>query len=488
LVWVSLCVLLARSSVVDAAQNAAVATNLSGSVAIQSAGGAIREVSSTLILRSGDAVLTGVNSFAVVSLADIGRVVLGPGTSAVTTFTGSSLQLSLRSGLACVQAQQTSLHATSGQLGLVPGTPSTIFDLSRTADQTEIAVYQGKVAATINAVEKGTYSTGMAAVSHAGQTLAPADIATVNADFSGLGCPDQSVVAAALPQPTPAPAHASSAGGIIAALLGLGAIAAAVGHGGGGGSPANTTPTVGPTVTPSPSPSVAPSPSPTSTVATPSPSPSATPTPTPTATPTSTPTATPTPSPTPTPSTAAGLTVAPQSLSFSNPLASPQQFTARDRAAHSFSAQSNDVLVAIVAESHHDGHSARFAVTPVGPGSTSIQVSDDQGNTNSLSVSVGGLSNAATRVRSAQPSLRVQPRELMLRAGASATLSVSEDGYSGAFHVTASQPNTVEARPASASGPTATFLVVAHGAGSASIRLTDERGGEAEIFVIVSKN
>lgn len=476
--WTLLGALLVRSSIVDAAQNAAVATNISGSVAIQSTTGAIKEVTSTRILEPGDAVLTGVNSFAVVSLADVGRVVLGPGTAAVTTYSGSSLQVLLRSGLACVQAQQTSLHVASGQLDLIPAVSSTIFDLSRTADQTELAVYQGSVAATMGAAQEATYTTGTAAVSHGGQAPAPADIAAINQDFTSLGCPDESIVAAALPAPTAAPSHGGGAGGILAALLGLGAIAVAANHGGGGGSPANAAPTIGPTVTPNPSPSGVPSPTPT-------PSPSATPTPTPSPTPTPTPTVSPSPSPTTSPSD--GLSLSPQTLTFSGPLAPSQSFTARDDAARSFSAQSGNILVAVVTQSHRQGHSARFTVSPIGPGSTNIQVSDDQGNSSAVSVSVGGPSAAEVRIRPSQP-LTVQPRELMLRVGATATLNVSEDGYTGSFHLTAGQPSVVEARPSSLTGPRASFMVLARNIGTANLRLTDDRGGEINVDVLVGKN
>jgi hypothetical protein len=454
-----------------------VATNIEGSVALIDRAGNLHHVATAQIIHSGETVLTGVNSMAVVQLADVGRVLLGPATRALTNSDGSNLSMQLATGSVCVESVQPNVQIQAGPLSVSAGAPNAIFDLQRRADRTEFAVYEGTVNEATGVSKQSTaVSKGNAQVL---TTLGsqPADMRAVSADFSSLGCPDAGVVAAALPPPATGGGGGSSAGGIIGALLGIGAIVAAVSHGGNSSAsssgepipqPTTRTPTpapTGPTPPPTPTPSILPSLPPS-----PSPPPSLLPTPTPT----------PSDSPTPQPSSAS-LSVMPQSLSFSAPGAPPQNIRARDPHASQFSATSSNSAVAeVVPAGPLDDHRAQFSVIPVGDGSAAIEVSDNAGGSASVSVTVGP--NAAAR-HGLRGRLTVQPSMLTLRVGQTAPFSVTEAGYTGAFRAAASSSAVTLSLPMSA-GPSAAFTVIGRSAGAATVRIVDDFGGLQTVRVL----
>ncbi len=461
LVWIFVAIVIAQSGVFAAQTVLPVATNIAGSVAVQTANGS-EEVSSTRILRSGEAVITGVDSSAIVSLADVARVMLGSGTTLTTFSDGTTLSLQLVSGELCVQSSRPTVTVVAGSLSLLPTNPSTIYDLSYAQNRTELLVYRGSVATKVNGANPTTVKAGTAAAILNSGAPRPADVSTVNADFSALHCPDPSIVAQVLPQEanagTTSSAHGGSFAGILGILAGLGAIAAAAGHAGGGGSTATTPPTTtSGSPTPVPSPSILP-------------------------------TETPAPTPTPTPSTSGDLSLSPTDLSFSAPLSPSQNFVARDHDTRSFSANSSDLLVAVVVEKNVHSHSATFSVSPVGPGTATISVNDGADRSGSVSVSVGvGLSSAARQPQeqAAFGQLVVLPKELVLGVGNRATFIVSEAHYTGPFRVISSGPSAAEAVPALNVGPSASFTMIGRSPGIASLTIADNHGETATLQVSV---
>lgn len=456
LVWIFVAVVIAQSGVFAAQTVLPVATNIAGSVAVQTANGS-EEVSSTRILRSGEAVITGVDSSAIVSLADVARVMLGSGTTLTTFSDGTTLSLQLVSGELCVQSSRPRVTVVAGSLSLLPTDPSTIYDLSYAQNRTELLVYRGSVATKVNGASPTIVKAGTAAAILNSGAPRPADVSTVNADFNALHCPDPSIVAQVIPGEanagTTSSAHGGSFAGILGVLAGLGAIAAAAGHGGGGGSTATTPPTTSGSPTPVPSPSILP---------------------------------TETPAPTPTPSTSGNLSLSPTNLSFSAPLSPSQNFVARDHDTRSFSANSSDLLVAVVVEKDVHGHSATFLVSPVGPGTAMISVSDGADNSGTVSISVGvGLSSAARQPQAAFGQLVVLPKELVLGVGNRATFLVSEAHYTGPFRVISSGPSAAEAVPTLSVGPSASFTMIGRSPGIASLTITDNHGETATLQISV---
>src|ERR1700736_2359407 len=115
-----------------------VATNLSGSVFVQSPSGTQRDLVSTQVLHSGDVVTTGDNSLAVIMLADVGKVTLGPTTS-VTTFTkGTDLSLELGAGMLCVQTDKPGVSVNAGSMTLAAIDRSTAFNLEQNTGDTKL--------------------------------------------------------------------------------------------------------------------------------------------------------------------------------------------------------------------------------------------------------------------------------------------------------------------------------------------------------------
>ncbi len=457
LVWIFLAVVIAQSGVVAAETAFPVATNIAGSVAVQTANGSTEEVSSTRILRSGEAVITGVDSSAIVSLADVARVLLGSGTTLTTFSDGTTLSLQLVSGEVCVQSSRPKVSVVAGSLSLLPTDPSTIYDLSYAQNRTELLVYRGGVATKVNGAGPTMVKAGTAAAILNSGAPRPADVSAVNADFSALHCPDPSIVAQVIPQvastESTSSTHGGSFAGILGVLAGLGAIAAAVGHSG-GGSTATTPPTTSGSPTPVPSPSILP-------------------------------TETPAPTPTPAPTASGDLFLSPSSLSFSAPLSPSQTFVARDHGTRSFSANSSDPLVAIVVEKNVHSHSATFSVSPVAPGTAMISVNDGADHSGNVSVTVDvGLSSAAQKPQAPLGQLVVQPKELVLSVGNRATFNVSEARYAGPFRITSSG-FAADAMPSAGVGPTASFMMVGHAPGSATLTIADNHGETVTLQVSV---
>ncbi len=402
-----------------------VVSNLNGIVSVVGRDGVSRDVLSTRLIHSGDKILTGVGSLALVNLADVGGVHLGPATTAVASTTGRSLLVSLLSGSVCAEALTPGVSVTAGSLTLTPAQPGSLFSMLRSTAATTVVVYQGEITAASQdragqIPPPVTLSAGQAARFAGAGPLEPLAIAMVQPLFADLQCPSPDVVARVLPTPTPAPqAHGSGAGGIIGALLGIGALVALAGsHGGGSASSAP-----------------------------------------------------PTAPPTPVPGT---LSVSPTNLSF-NVGSAPQTFTASEaNYSGPISATSGNTAIATVSPASGNGPGPiTFTVTPVAPGSTTITVSDNHGNTQSVSVSVA-----------APGSIAVNPSSLtFLAGGAPQTFTASEPGYAGplAAHSNNTGVATV-AGGGNGPGPV-TFTVTPVGSGTTTIAVT---GGAAPATVTVT--
>jgi hypothetical protein len=475
--WLSIGLVVGQPGAIGAADNALpVVTKITGSVAIQSYGKATQDVAQTRILHFGDTVVTGLDARAAVSLADVGKITLGPGTVAKTYSNGPKLSLTLITGSLCVQSDAPSVSIGMGAMTLVPTAPSTTFNLARNANNAEIAVYSGNVMASVSGARPTALKAGSAADSIDDETPQPADIAKVQHSFSALHCPDDSVVAQAMPQADPPSGGGHGGGGFLGTLLALGAIAAAVGHGGGGSSAGSQSqPATG--FSPTPRPSLTP---------TPTPSASATPTPTPSPTFTSTPT----PSGT--------LSLSTTALSFSGTGSDPQNFTATDPSTRSFSAAPADPTVATVVEVDADGHSATFSVTPLANGTTSIAVTDGAGGSGSVSVTVAS-DHLMVRTHTSAPNGMtppgvlsraglIAPTEMNVMAGSAKTALVQEESYTGVLRAQSSNPSVAIVNPSIARGPSYAFVVTGRSQGVSLVTITDDHGNARVVRVSVSES
>jgi hypothetical protein len=417
---------------ISAEQKVMVATNASGRVMLQSTNGTRRSVVSTQVLHSGDSLTTAENSLATVQLADVGKVKLGPTTTATTYSRSGELDVHIAQGSACVQSEQPAVAIYAGGVSLSAASPSTIFDLEQNTGDTKVAVYQGSVTATTPGATPKQLPAGTAAAAAPGGTVHPISLASINVDFASLDCPAPAVAEAALAiapasQTAAASSSSGSAGGIIAVILGLGAIAAAA-HGGGGGShsgPAPVFPTPAPTGTifpkpsptltgfptgtppptgipsPTPIPSATPTGFPTGTppptgIPSPTPIPSATPTGFPTGTPPptgvpsatpipTTPVSTPTPFPTATLASASHLTVNPGSVSL-GPIGGAQTVMVSDAVGNIRVATSSPGVS--VSPSSASGPHAAFTISARAPGQSQLTFIDDAGRTVTVRVVV----------------------------------------------------------------------------------------------------
>lgn len=253
-----LCLLLVLYPTIGAAAATTavpVVTNIAGAVALRSPGGSSRDIFSSQLVHSGDLLMTGVDSLAVVNLADVGRVRLGPGTTATTASSGTNLTFAIAAGSMCAEAEHPAITIQSGALTVSAASDGTIFDLSKDASGTKLAVFQGQVTTQLNGKAATTLKTGQAVATTHDGTPAPVPLESIATTFAVLHCPDDSIVAQAMapPGPTPAPSSGGSGGGgILGILLGIAGLAALAGHGGGGGGGGGG---------PQPNPSVLPSPS-----------------------------------------------------------------------------------------------------------------------------------------------------------------------------------------------------------------------------------
>jgi len=167
-----------------------VATNLSGSVFVQSPSGSQRDLVSTQVLHSGDVVTTGDDSLAVIMLADVGKVTLGP-TTTVTTFTkGTDLSIELGAGTLCVQTDKTGVSVNAGSITLDAVDRSTAFNLEQNTGDTKLAVYKGTVRAVTPDDSPIILHAGAAAASSSGVAVHEIPLASIAVDFAALNCPE----------------------------------------------------------------------------------------------------------------------------------------------------------------------------------------------------------------------------------------------------------------------------------------------------------
>jgi ferric-dicitrate binding protein FerR (iron transport regulator) len=167
-----------------------VATKLSGSVFVQSPSGSQRDLVSTQVLHSGDIVTTGDDSLAVIMLADVGRVTLGP-TTTVTTFTkGTDLSMELGAGMLCVQTDRPGVSVNAGSITLAAVDRSTAFNLEQNTGDTKLAVYKGSVRAVTPDDSPITLRAGPAAASSSGVAVHEIPLASIAVDFAALNCPE----------------------------------------------------------------------------------------------------------------------------------------------------------------------------------------------------------------------------------------------------------------------------------------------------------
>ncbi|MBV8596826.1 MAG: FecR domain-containing protein [Candidatus Eremiobacteraeota bacterium] len=429
LAWLALFLILwpgfAVFAAVPPASALPVVTNVSGTVVVRSANGVSRDVISTRIMHPGDTLVTGVDSLALVSLADTGSVRLGPGSTASAASTASTLSLDLSSGSVCAQALSTGVSVQSGGLSLAAADNTSIFSLIRDANNTTIAVYQGQVTASIGGKTPWTFAAGDAAVSSNGGNPVKVPIESVQPQFAALHCPDEALINRVVPSPAPGASAAShsSGGGLWAILLGIGVIAAAAGHGGGaGGGNTNTGP---PPSTPTPGPGT--------------------------------------------------IALSTSSLSFALD-GGPQTFNASEsNYGGPLAAKSSDDTIATVSPASGTSP-VTFTVTPVGKGSTTITISDNHGGSEKVTVSVA-----------APGTLIVTPPNLTFTVGAaSQSINASESGYAGKIHAKTGDPTVATVSPASGSGPSTSFTVTPTGGGTTTIVVTDDHGGSQTVGITVA--
>ncbi len=199
-----------------------VATNIAGSVSVQSTSGTQRDIVSTQVLHSGDIVSTGSDSLAVVRLADVGRVLLGPATTATTFSRGADLSLQVAAGTVCVHSEKPVVNISTGSLSVMASTPA-IFDLEQNSGDSKIAIYQGAVFVKSSSGSTKILRAGTAATTSSDGVAHSIPLASLSQDFAALNCPESAVPAPVLPaargaepqaQPAPSsPLSTPSSGG-----------------------------------------------------------------------------------------------------------------------------------------------------------------------------------------------------------------------------------------------------------------------------------
>lgn len=427
-----------------------VVTNITGNVAVLSGTGARRDVLSSQILHSGDVLITGMNSLAIIGLADVGRVRLGPATTATALNDAGGLLVRLHVGALCVQSDVTALTIDAGTLRLKSDSKATVFNLVRTATATDIAVYQGRVRAMLGDAA-ATFEAGSAGrVANGRANRIP--IASMHRQFSTLRCPDGALIAQAeaianrtqsrlaagelpptgasqTPQPTTnePSSGGGGGGGVIGILLGLAGLAAlAAGHGGNGsGSP--------PAGNPSPLPSPSPSPGP--------------------------------------------FTLQPTALTFGD-IGSANAATF-DVSESGFSGgftvdASGCNGIATVSAPPYNGPRSTITVTPQGSGGCSLNVSDGHGGSAAVNISVGPFG-----------ALTADPGPFTFNSvGDTAAVHASESNYTGPINATVSDPSVATISPGSGTSPAA-FTLRSQGVGNANVVLTDDHGGRQTALVSV---
>lgn len=429
-----------------------VVTNITGNVAVLSGTGARRDVLSSQILHAGDVLITGMNSLAIIGLADVGRVRLGPATTATALSDAGGLLVRLHVGALCVQSDVSAVTIDAGTLRLKSDGKATVFNLLRTATATDIAVYQGRVRAMLGD-SAATFEAGSAGrVANGRANRIP--LASVHRQFSTLRCPDGALIAQAeaianrtqsrlasselppmgasqSPPPTtnePSSGGGGGGGGVIGILLGLAGLAAlAAGHGGSGSAAAP------PAGNPSPLPSASPSPGP--------------------------------------------FTLQPTALAFGDiGSASAATFDVTESGfSGGFSIDASGCNgIATVSAPPYNGPRSTITVTPQGSGSCSLNVSDGHGSSAAVSISVGPFG-----------ALTADPGPFAFNnVGDTAVVHASESNYTGPINAVVSDTSVATISPASGTSAAA-FTLRSQGVGNANLVLTDDHGGSQTVLVSV---
>lgn len=434
LAWLCLFLILWPGFVVAASppQSGAVpvVTKLSGAVSIRGHDGVSNEIISTRIIHSGDVLMTGIDSRAVINLADVGGVRIGPTSTVTASVTSNNLSVNVSAGSACAQTLGHGVNIVAGPLTLSAAEDSSIFSLIRTTDATTLAVYQGSVTArtSANAAKPLVFKAGEAAVTSGGNPQ-QVSLASVQPAFNALQCPDPEIVQSVLPSPPPTQAngggHGGGAGGLLAALLGLGAIAAAVGHGGGGGGGGSTQPTITPTAPPGP------------------------------------------------------IVAAPNSFTFTDVGAGAAQPLDISENGYSGSFTIDPSACAGVATVNPTSSTGAFTVTPVASGGPcDLTVTDNQGSTPvHVSVTVGPFGPVLTNPGSINLST----------GGSSSSFTVTQTNYTGGYTINAGSCQSSGAASVSplSGNQSTTFTVSPLAEGNCKIVVTDDAGdtGDVDVFV-----
>jgi len=511
----SIALVLPRSAV--ASPPVAIVANLGGALTVRDASGASHDVSGAQALRSGETVMTGINGLASVAAAGSLRARLGAGTTMQYASSASGTTLRLSAGAMCVASDAPPLAVVAGGATLaVAGTPA-VFDVSADPEGADVALYIGSIS-TGGPNGSSKIVEAPAALRLSGTKAAvQLNFQSTTQEFSALPCPDRSdaqrtAAASASPEPSPevtaAPASGGGGGGILGVLAGIAGLAAlAGGHGGGGGgggtgggggpppSPPPGTLSANPTNLNFASQSAAPqtftasesnytgaitAASNGTAIATVSGSGNGPGPVTFTVTPVGPGSTTITVSDAHggsvnvTVNVSGPLQANPQNLAFDSPTAAPKQFTASEADfTGPISASSSDTSIATVSGSGNGPGPVTFTVTPVGAGNTKIVVSDGQGNSVNVSISVNGA-------------LSANPTSLTFNVGAPAqNVGVSEPNYLGAISGV-SNNTSIATVTGGGNGPgPVPFSVTPVGPGSTSLTFSDVHGNSVSVSVLV---
>lgn len=140
----------------------------------------------------------------------------------------------------------------------------------------------------------------------------------------------------------------------------------------------------------------------------------------------------------------------------------------------------SSVTIATASPTTANGPSANITVTPAKAGSCTLAVSDTNGQTTDVSVTVN------------TSSLQISPTALQFVTAPSAqtqSVTISEANYTGTFSYTPCNQNATTVAtltPASISGPSATLTVASQAVGNCTVMVTDSLGQSASFTVGVT--
>jgi hypothetical protein len=385
---------------------------ISGYATLSQASGASHELLAAEPLRSEATVTTALDSLVAVNLDKVGQTRLGPQTKATVAVRSGALWFTISSRQLCVQSESQNLDVQAGTLQISPAAPKTSYDLAATPDGLEIAVFQGGIVIGGPHVAATTVYAGGAIRSNAKGDISDAPISSLVGDFAKLQCPDPNVVAEVLPSPTPEPAVSNPGHrGVTGIIIGtiLGLGAIAAAVSHGGGSNAPQ-----------------------------------------------------------------ALSVAPSSLTFTNVGVTQSVSVSEPGYLGSFSKSKDScngiVTVALPATS---GPQVSANVTSQAAGDCQFQVSDDRGQSATVSVSVGPFGVVQTRPASLNATV----------GGANSTIQVSETGYSGTFAADASACSSIASiTPSSGSS----YTVSPQAVGNCPAVFSDDHGQSGRTLIFVT--